>query len=251
MNKAQPILGILGGMGPYAAVEFQQQLLQLTPALSEQELLPMVTWNNPAIPSRQAAILHNGPDPLPAIKHGLAQLNQLKVDKIAIPCNTAHYWYRELAAFSQIPLFNIIDETLRQLALYGKVKQRVGLIATSGLLQTEIYQRALQQKGYCYVLNRDAEQQQLFNQGCAAIKTGAIKIGGTLLHQAAQTLVNRGADVLILACTEVSLGLQAVHSAYLPIAIDSNQALARACIDWWQAARDPDARHDLHGGFRP
>ena len=227
----QPLIGILGGMGPLAAVDFTRKILDETVTTSEQQHVPVLLWNVPQIPDRQIALSGIGESPLPAMLQGIAVLNAAGATRIAIPCNTAHYWFDELAAASAAPLFHIVDATL---ALVGNNPGTIGILATRGALQAGIYQQRLTALDLTYVTNTEDELDQLFMPGCYAIKNGQLERGGNLLQQAAEQLIARGADTLLLACTEVALGLEHLGSALLPRAIDTNRALAKTCVRYWQ-----------------
>lgn len=91
-----------------------------------------------------------------------------------------------------------------------------------------------------FLVNTDDEIDALFTPGCYAIKQNRLDHGGTLLESAARQLVRRGARTLILACTEVPVGLARIRSDLLTISIDTNQALADACVRYWQEAQGID-----------
>ena len=71
--------------------------------------------------------------------------------------------------------------------------------------------------------------------GCYAVKQGQLEQGGRLLEAAAQVLLERGATRLILACTEIAIGLASIASPLLVQSIDTNRALAQVCVDYWRA----------------
>jgi aspartate racemase len=226
-----PLLGVLGGMGPLAAVDFARKLLDVYPVESEQQHIPTLLWNVPQIPDRQLALSRGGPSPLPAMLQGIAVLNAAGATRIAIPCNTAHRWFDELAAASTAPLFHIVDATLTQLDGKDDV---IGLLATRGALRSRLYQDRLDALQLCHVANTDDELDELFMPGCYAVKHGKLEQGGRLLETAAQRLLDRGATRLILACTEVATGLESIRSALLAHAVDTNRALAQTCVDYWR-----------------
>src|SRR5688572_33509583 len=93
-----PLLGVLGGMGPLATVDFLAKLIEETGAERDEDHVPVVVYSVPQIPSRPAAILHGGASPLPAMLEGVRTLERAGATAIAIACNTAHYWHDALAA---------------------------------------------------------------------------------------------------------------------------------------------------------
>jgi aspartate racemase len=237
MQDAAPLIGVLGGMGPLATVDFLQKLIASTPAQRDQDHVPTVVWNVPQIPDRQKALAGTGESPLPAMLHGIAQLNAAGASRIVIPCNTAHAWFDALAAASQAQLIHIVHASLDALqAPSGPSGATVGLIATRGTLNARLYQPHLEARGIPFVVNTPEELDSLFTPGCYAIKQGELERGGKLLELAAQRLVERGAARLVLACTEVPVGLAHIGSGLMPISVDPTQALADACLAYWRQA---------------
>lgn len=238
MAEQVPLIGVLGGMGPLATLDFLQKLLAATPVSRDQDHVPTVVWNVPQIPDRQHALAGHGESPLPAMLDGITRLNAAGATRIVVPCNTAHLWFAELAQASAAPLIHIVDATLARLATQrpaGSVAP-VGLIATRGALQAGLYQERLAAQGIPFLINTETELDDLFTPGCYAIKKNQLRHGGELLEQAGQRLVARGAQQLVLACTEVPVGLAHVSSELLAISIDPTQALADACLAYWQQA---------------
>lgn len=241
-----PLIGILGGMGPLAAVDLMQKMIAETDAESDQQQIPVVCWNVPQIPDRQRALAGTGASPLPAMLAGIAALNQAGATRIVIACNTAHYWFDALQRSSQAPLLHIADAALAYLdaqpppassAGPGAHIATVGLIATAGTLDANLYQARFATRGIACIVNTPDEQRRLFTPGCYAIKRGRLDDGSALLDAAAQCLVARGAERLVLACTEVPIALRHAASAHLPISIDPTRALAWLCAQYWLQAR--------------
>ena len=97
VTKTRALLGVLGGMGPLATVDFLSKLIAETPAERDADHVPVLVYSVPQIPDRPAAILAGGASPLPEMLNGLRTLKAAGAACIAIPCNTAHYWYDALA----------------------------------------------------------------------------------------------------------------------------------------------------------
>lgn len=231
-----PLIGVLGGMGPAATLDLLQKILEETRAERDQDHVPVVTWNVPQIPDRQKAAAGIGESPVPAMLKGIAALNAIGVQRIVIPCNTAHYWFDALQEGSSAPIIHIADATIELLQSQGQNTRTVGLLATRATLDAGLYQHRLEQHGIVCLENTAEELETLFTPGCYAVKRGDAAAGGALLEQAAQCLVARGAQRLILACTEVPLALEFIRSTLWPISVDSNRALALACVRYWEQA---------------
>lgn len=228
------LLGVLGGMGPLATLDFQRRLLEATPAQSDQQQLPSVVWNVPQIADRQKALAGTGPSPLPQLLQGIQVLNRAGASHIAIPCNTAHHWYEALSEASDAPILHIVDATIAALEKEADMPQRIGIIATRGTLDAGWYQQKLAALGIEVIEPAPAELAQWFVPGCYAVKRGALTEGGELLVQQAQALFARGAQRLILACTEVPVALQAVDAPFQHLTFDPAQALAERCSQLWK-----------------
>ena len=233
------LVGVLGGMGPLATVDFMLKLVQDMPAAKDQEHVPVVAWNVAQIPDRQDYLAGKGVSPLPAMQAGVERLVAAGATRIVIPCNTAHRWFAELAAGCPVPFIHIADATLAavraQVADLGRV--RLGLIATRGLLNDGMYQRRFADAGLDCLVPTDDEVERLFTPGCYAVKGGDVEAGGRLLEAVGEVLCQRGATHLILGCTEVPLAFERIRSPLLAVSIDTNRALAKACIDYWQQVR--------------
>ncbi|MCA6951489.1 cysteate racemase [Pectobacterium polaris] len=232
------LIGVLGGMGPLATVDLLHKIIEETSASCDQDHVPVVAWNVPQIPDRQQALAGTGESPLPTLLRAIRQLNRLSVSHIVVPCNTAHHWFDALAEASDAPLLHIADATLHALTQAVEVKtspRKIGLIATHGTLNAGWYQqRFAAQQGAETVVPNEQEMAALFVPGCYAVKRGELQHGGRLLDQLAAQLVERGAERLVLACTEAPPALEVVSSRWRDISIDPTRALAQACVRIWQ-----------------
>lgn len=231
------LLGVLGGMGPLATLDFQHKLLDATPAQSDQQHLPSVVWNVPQIADRQKALAGTGPSPLPQLLEGIEKLNQAGASHIAIPCNTAHHWYPQLSAASDASILHIVDATTDALLRVAKKPQRVGIIATKGTLDAGWFQQRLSEQGIESITPSEDELAEWFVPGCYAVKRGKLTEGGELLSLQALALMARGAQQLVLACTEVPVALRAVEAPFLSLTHDPAQSLAERCSRLWQDYR--------------
>jgi len=229
------LLGVLGGMGPLATVDFMHKLLLATPAVNDQQQIPVVAWNVPQIADRQRALAGKGPSPLPQLFQALNKLTEAGASHIAIPCNTAHHWYDALAAASAVPVLHIVETTLSALETLPERPKHVGLIATQGTLDAGWYQQGLTRLGITPVLPTTKEMDEWFVPGCYAVKRDERAKAGELLLRQALALQERGAQTLILACTEVPLALQAVDTSSLTPTLDPAVLLAERCSQLWQA----------------
>ena len=109
-----PTLGVLGGMGPLATADFLQKLVLATKAGRDQEHIPVIVYGDCTTPDRTAAVLGKGPSPVPQLVEGIEFLNAARVAVIAIPCNSAHCWYKDMAAASLAPVLHIVEASARR-----------------------------------------------------------------------------------------------------------------------------------------
>ncbi len=226
------MIGVLGGMGPLATTDFMRKVIEATPATKDQDHIPMVAWSVPQIPDRSASIFGTGESPLPMMREGIRQLQQMGAGCIAIACNTAHYWYDDLRKGCDAELLHIGDTAAERLVALGVPKGPVGLIATEATIETKVYQDRLAAHGYtCLVLDPD-ESERLFWPAVRKVKTGDTKGATPLLEEAVENLVRRGAARVVLGCTEVPVGLGPARKEILDRCFDATDALALACVKW-------------------
>lgn len=231
---SQPfLLGVLGGMGPLATLDFQHKLLEATPADGDWQQIPSVVWNVPQVADRQKALAGQGPSPLPQLLHGIDKLNQAGASHIVIACNTAHHWYDALSRASAAQILHIVDATIERLAARAQKPQRVGIIATKGTLDAGWFQRGLTAHSIDTLVPTPEELADWFVPGCYAVKGGQLYEGGETLSLLADALLARGADTLVLACTEVPVALRAVNATSLAQSLDPAEALAQRCAEIW------------------
>jgi aspartate racemase len=245
-HAAQPprgVVGVLGGMGPLATVDFLHKMLLATPAAHDQDHVPVLACNMPQIPDRTEAYRGQGPSPLPAMLGCAQRLVAAGAGLIVVPCNTAHFWFDELQREVQLPMLHIVDAALAEaspLTTSQGMPIRVGLLATDATLSSGLYmnRRPARTEDLCaafqWSLPTAVEMMEHVMPGINAVKSGQLDIGRRHLNAAARALVQRGAQVLILACTEIPLVLGDIDLS-VPV-VDATAALAKAAVAWSQRA---------------
>ena len=227
MNKT---IGILGGMGPAATADLMQKIIQMTDAGSDQEHIRIMIDSNINIPDRTAAILHGGPDPVPAMSESAGILERAGADFLIIPCNTAHYFIPELKKVTDLPILNMPAETAKLLKERGVKKAAV--LATDGTVQSGLYQRALDAEGIEAVYPDEEQQKQIMSLIYDYVKKGITDPGSLPVKEIsaiADDLRARGAEALLLACTELPLGFDIMGLAD-ESCVDTTRVLACAAI---------------------
>lgn len=203
MSHSQKTLGVIGGLGPIATAHFMELVINMTEAQNDQQHVPMIVYNMPQIPDRTAYILDNTrQDPLPQMLRVGQALHRQGVSSIAIPCVTAHYFFSALEAGIPVPLINGVRETVRHLKENGI--EAVGIMATDGTVRSEIFHRELSAQGLSPVVPDEKAQEDVMHLIFQNIKAGK-PAEMDRFFAAAQALRSRGAQAIILGCTELSL----------------------------------------------
>ena len=235
------LLGVLGGMGPLAGGAFVTRVVALTPAVRAQDHITLIRCSDPRVPDRSAARLGQGEDPLAAMMIGIRRLEGAGAQVIAIPCNTAHLWYQQMTLQATVPLLHIVEAVCDDLVRLGIMDARIGLMGTPATLELGLYQGPLTQRGYS-VITPDKEELQLCIDAIAAVKANRPEAAFAPAAACITRLAARGADVVVLGCTELPLAVPHAQRAALGVVLtDSIDALARAAIRHFR--QDPRAAH--------
>ena len=229
-------IGVVGGVGPAATVDFLGKVVRNTPATKDQDHIKMVIEQNPQIPDRTGNILAQGPDPTIALYATCKRLESEGANAIAIPCNTAHAFVERIQPYLSIPILNMLTETVRFIVERYGVGTKVGLLATSGTVQSRVYHAAA--AGQLELVTPSAE----FQQGVMEAIYGAdgVKAGYTTgpcavrLRAAIADLTRQDVKVHILGCTELPLIFPqydhfAVNESFVAL-VDPTEILAKRCV---------------------
>ncbi|MCP4689173.1 MAG: aspartate/glutamate racemase family protein [Desulfobacterales bacterium] len=216
-------------MGPEAAVDLMRRVIEATPALDDVDHVRMIVDNNPKIPSRIKAIIEGGgEDPAPHIVEMARKLAAWGADFLAIPCNTAHYYYDDVRSAVDIPVLNMIQLTADAIVTENPSLQTAGVLASTAVSITGLYQKCFEKKGVSVMYPSREMQDRLMT----AIRTIKTSIYGEdekkILRSAARELKEREAGALIVGCTELSIIFNAVD-VDAPL-YDSAQILAENIV---------------------
>lgn len=224
---SQPFtIGVLGGMGPRATVEFEQRLIDSLEG-SDQEMPRIITVNDGSIWDRTEYLIGQGNDPLEQLIPGARLLRKAGVDVVCLPCNTAHAGgiLARLQAVVPLPVIDMPAACVAR-ALSLDVK-RLLVIGTEGTRSASVYQS---RAGRAEVCALDDQQQVSATKLIAVIKSGQ-SIDRQLLQSLVETIEGNGCDGVVLACTELSLvkeELETMVGENIKI-IDSVDELVRRC----------------------
>ena len=141
------ILGIMGGMGPRATCYLFEKIIDLTDADRDKDHLHIIIDNNTQIPDRTEYILGNGKDPRIEMIRSAIKLETMGIDYMAIPCNTAHYFYEDIVKYTNVKVIHMIRETAMFLKRNNPAKTDYLLLATRGIYNTKIYKEIFSEYG--------------------------------------------------------------------------------------------------------
>jgi len=226
-------LGILGGMGPAASAEFITRIISKTPAKCDQDHIPFVLWNEPRIPDRSTNMQSGNDLPLPWLQEGIKGLKHAGCDRIVIPCNSAHFWYSQLSKLG-VPILHIVDsvaEELENLNLSGK---KIGILGTQGTIESGLYQYHLNRLGWECIVPCKEEMVGLVTPAISLIKANKFREPQMLLIRAIHSLIDRGAEAIVLGCTELPLVIRLSSEEGIPI-VNSIDSLVNIVLKTYKA----------------
>ena len=228
------ILGIFGGMGPEATADLYKQILDITPAATDQEHIPTIIFSNQQVPDRMASIANGGDLIKPYLRFSVRKLESAGASFIVIPCNTVHYFYDFMQESVDIPIIHMIRETAGEVAgNYPDIK-KVGLLATTGTIESGLYNKELEAKGFEVLTPDDSIEINMVMKAVYGIKSKTDpQLNEDLLAIAGQHLADKGAELIVLGCTEIPL---AYHPGRvdLPV-VNATRVLAERAVDMYEA----------------
>lgn len=176
-----------------------------------------------------------GESPLPAMQSALQALERAGVSHVAIPCNTAHYWFDDLQAGTTLRLIHIVEAAMHELTLRFGAVGNVGLIATTGAVRSGVYHERLESDGRRVLTPPD---QDAVMDVIEMIKAGRMADALPVLMQQVRALQEAGAEAVILGCTELPLCLPHLPLDLQALTVDATDALARASLQALAASAD-------------
>lgn len=219
-------LGILGGLGPMSGVYFCELLVEHTKADGDHGHINFLLSSRADTPDRTEYILgHSSRNPVPVMIEEVQKLTAAGADLIAIPCNTAHYFYESIAKASSVPVLNIIHETVELCRARGL--KRVGVLATEGTVRSGAYEQECRRADVGYVTCTEDEQAEISRIIYEQIKRGRAP-DLDAFQSICKKMYARGCEAIILGCTELSLLKKMTDPD--PLWIDSLEVLAVSVI---------------------
>ncbi|MHC4396633.1 MAG: aspartate/glutamate racemase family protein [Planctomycetota bacterium] len=241
----EEIIGIVGGLGPYAGLDLAQKIFDQTIAKQDQEHLSIALLSLPAeIADRTAFLLgKTKTNPADAIFKIITKLEQLGASVVGIPCNSMHsppifdaILEKLKTSESKIKLINMVAETAEFVRQNHLKIKNIGLLCTTGTAKTLVYQNFFQPPDFNIILPDETVQQDMVNNaiydldvGIKAKSNPVTKAAREKLLQAVGFLQKQGAEAIILGCTEIPLAISDKKIGQT-IIIDPTLILARALI---------------------
>ncbi|MXW03103.1 MAG: aspartate/glutamate racemase family protein [Holophagales bacterium] len=248
--RQRRLIGIVGGLGPFAHIDFERKLLdaasELIGARRDQDFPQWVLSSIPQTPDRTEAFFGEADDPTPVLQRSLERVQGAGADFAVVACNTAHLFLERLRDESPLPIISLIEVTADEAARIAPGGS-VGVLATSGTLRSRLYHDPLEARGLRAVspfdledgeeLQRRTVMEPIYgpwvdgrHQGGGIKTDGGSEEARALLEGAAGRLVaDGGADVLVAGCTEIPLALGGAEVAGRPL-LDPARLLAKAAV---------------------
>ena len=243
------MIGILGGMGTQAGLDFCNKLAVLYRGKVDQDYPLFILYNKSNVPGRPESIgiytkkLTNKikskknkekyQSVLKSLIKGCQVLKKSKCKFIVIPCNTAHYWYDDLKKKVSLPIINMPKEVFDYTKNKCKTNSKIGLLATEGTIKTGIYNKFFDKKFNIISPNPDIQNNSV-NKAIRLVKMGKVKEANSIIKSAINYLKKKKCKKIILGCTELPIAIFAFKSIKTikssKIFLDPNLILANAAM---------------------
>ena len=247
------MIGILGGMGTQAGLDFCNKLAILYRGKFDQDYPLFILYNKSNIPGRPESIgVHTGNlsnkknskfnkkkylSVLKSLINGCQVLKKSKCKFIVIPCNTAHFWYDDLQRKIKLPIINMPKEVFNFTKKKCKKNSIIGLLATEGTLKTGIYNRFFD-KNFNLIFPNKKNQNYSVNKAIKLVKMGKVKEASKIIKPAIDYLIKKNCKKIILGCTELPIAIFAFKSFKTikssKIFLDPNLILANSAMKKYQ-----------------
>ena len=226
------MIGILGGMGTQAGLDFCNKLAILNRGKIDQKYPLFILYNKSNIPNRPGN-LKKYYNVLKSLIKGCHLLQKNKCKFIVIPCNTAHHWYDDLRKKIKIPIISMPKEVYLHTKKNCKKNSKIGILCTEATLKTKVYNKFFD-KNFNLVSPKKSLQLKSVNKAIKYVKMGKVKEAEKILRPAVNYLVKSKCKKIILGCTELHIAIFAYKSfkkiKKSKIFIDPNLLLANVAM---------------------
>ena len=226
------MIGILGGMGTQAGLDFCNKLAKLNRGKLDQQYPMFILYNKSNTPKRPEN-LKKYYNVLDELVKGCKMLSKNKCKFIVMPCNTAHYWYQDIQKKIRIPLLSMPKEVYNYTKQNCKKNTKIGILCTEATLKTKVYHQYFDKK-YEFISPTKNLQRSSVNKSIKYVKMGKVKEAEKVLRPAVNQLIKKRCKKIILGCTELPIALFAYKSfkkaKESKLFIDPNLLLAQICM---------------------
>ena len=226
------MIGILGGMGTQAGLDFCSKLAKLNRGKADQKYPLFILYNKANIPDRKQNLKKYN-KVLKSLVEGCKFLQKNKCKFISIPCNTAHYWYKDLKKKIKIPILNMPEIVYLNAKNNLKRNSKIGLLATEATIKTGVYSHYFNKK-FLLISPNTTLQQRSVNKSIKLVKMGKTKEAERAIKPAVNYLIKKKCKKIILGCTELPIAIFAFKSFKTvkssKIFLDPNLILANAAM---------------------
>ena len=204
------MIGILGGMGTQAGLDFCSKLAKLNRGKADQKYPLFVLYNKSNIPDRKQNLKKYN-KVLKSLIEGCKFLQKNKCKFISIPCNTAHYWYKDLKKKIKIPILNMPEIVYLNAKKKLKRNSKIGLLATEATIKTGVYSHYFNKK-FLLISPNTTLQKRSVNKSIKLVKMGKTKEAERAIKPAVNYLIKKKCKKIILGCTELPIAIFAYKS---------------------------------------
>jgi len=224
LSKNQKYIpGIYGGVGPLSHIYFEQQLIKISHdrgAKEDQDYLVYFLFNASSTPDRTKNLLYKGESPINHMFYFAKKIEKSGADFMVVICNTAHAFYNEISRKIKIPWINMIEVVAKEIKNKYPLVKKVGIIGTDGTINARIYHKSLESKGINVISPKIGSLTQQKVMNAIYHPTYGIKSSGNSISKFSEQnvidaileLKNNDAELIITACTEVSLCVNYINS---------------------------------------
>ena len=227
------MIGILGGMGTQAGLDFCNKLAVINRGKIDQKYPMFILYNKSNIPKRPENIKKYY-NVLKSLIKGCLLLQKNKCKFIVMPCNTAHYWHNDLQKKIKIPILSMPKEVYLHTKKTCKKNSKIGILCTEATLKTEIYGKYFNKK-FDLISPKKSIQKKSVNKAIKYVKMGKVKEAEKAIKPAVKNLINQKCKKIILGCTELPIAIFAYKSfkkiKESKIFIDPNLLLANISMN--------------------
>ncbi|MFL2898061.1 MAG: aspartate/glutamate racemase family protein [Candidatus Pelagibacter sp.] len=232
------MIGILGGMGTQAGLDFCNKLAKLNRGKLDQKYPMFILYNKSNIPERPKN-LKKYYNVLNALVDGCKMLQRNKCKFIVMPCNTAHFWYDDVQKKMDVPILSIPKEVYKNTKKNTSKNSKIGLLATEATLNNNIYHKFFL-KDYDLISPNKNLQKNSVNKAITLVKKGRVKDAEKILRPAVNHLIKKKCKKIILGCTELPIAIFAYKSFKKAIKskifIDPNLLVAEVCMKKYKSS---------------